>query len=297
MTTIWCQWPDLNLPADFTCISKPIAELTPAELSQIEIYVPQYMGGVNALSIIPQLKNLKVLQLLMAGYDDALAFKRDGVRLFNARGVHDFSTAELTLGLIISSLRGIDKFVHNKESGTWDHQRLDSIYGKKVAIVGAGSVASKISAMLNAFEVKPEMFARSSRNHVKDITSFDAEISDFDIIILIVPLNDETKHFMNSERINKMKQGALLINVARGPVVDTSALLSALNEGKIRAAVDVTDPEPLPPDHQLWQAPNLIISPHVGGNSSAFEPHGRKLIEEQCLRFASNQPLINEIAW
>ena len=297
MTTIWCQWPDLKLPANFNCISKPIAELSAKELSEIEIYVPQYMGGIKALSITPQLPNLKILQLLMAGYDDALSFKRDGVRLFNARGVHDYSTAELTIGLIISSLRGIDKFVRNKEIGKWEHQRLESIYGKKVAIVGAGSVATKIASMLNAFEIKPELFARTARDKIKDIESFDKSLGEFDIVILIVPLTDETKHFMNSQRIAKMKSGALLINVARGPVVDTEALVNALNAGKISAAVDVTDPEPLPADHPLWSAPKLIISPHVGGNSTAFEPHGRKLIEEQCERYANNQPLINEIAW
>ena len=297
MTTIWCQWPDLKLPVNFNCISKPIAELSAKELSEIEIYVPQYMGGIKALSITPQLPNLKILQLLMAGYDDALSFKRDGVRLFNARGVHDYSTAELTIGLIISSLRGIDKFVRNKEIGKWEHQRLESIYGKKVAIVGAGSVATKIASMLNAFEIKPELFARTARDKIKDIESFDKSLGEFDIVILIVPLTDETKHFMNSQRIAKMKSGALLINVARGPVVDTEALVDALNAGKISAAVDVTDPEPLPADHPLWSAPNLIISPHVGGNSTAFEPHGRKLIEEQCERYANNQPLINEIAW
>lgn len=297
MTTIWCQWPDLKLPANFKCISTPIGELSSQELSEIEIFVPQYMGGVKALSITPQLPKLKILQLLMAGYDDALAFKRDGVRLFNARGVHDYSTAELTMGLIISSLRGIDKFVRNKEIGKWEHQRLESIYGKKVAIIGAGSVAAKIASMLNAFEIQPELFARTARDNIKDIKAFDESLNKFDIVILIVPLTDETKHFMNSQRIAKMKSGALLVNVARGPVVDTAALLDALNAGRISAAIDVTDPEPLPAEHPLWSAPNLIISPHVGGNSTAFEPHGRKLIEQQCERYANNQPLINEIAW
>lgn len=297
MTTIWCQWPDLKLPENFKCISKPLAELSAEELAEIEIYVPQYMGGVKALSIIPQLTNLKVLQLLMAGYDDALAFKRDGVRLFNARGVHDYSTAELTLGLIITSLRGIDKFVRNKEIGKWEHQRLESLYGKSVAIVGAGSVALKISSMLMAFDIQPELFARTSRDNIKDIKAFDESLGRFDIVILIVPLTEETKHFMNSQRISKMKSGALLVNVARGPVVDTTALLSALTSGRISAAVDVTDPEPLSAEHPLWSAPNLIISPHVGGNSTAFEPHGRKLIEQQCERYANNQSLINEIAW
>ena len=297
MTKIWCQWGDLNLPAGFEVISTPVEELQERDLREIEIFVPLYMGGVKALSMVPLMSNLKILQLLMAGYDDALQFKRPGIKLFNARGVHDYSTAELTMGLIISSLRGLDEFARNQLIGKWDHKRHDSLFGKKVAIVGAGSVATKIEAFLNPFEVKPQFFARSARKEVRSITELDGVISEFDIIILIVPLTDETRGMFDAKRISRMKKGALLVNVSRGPVVETDSLLSALNSGHIKAAIDVTDPEPLPNGHPLWKAPNLIISPHVGGNSAAFEPHGRRLIEEQCRRFSEGMPLLNEITW
>lgn len=298
MTKIWCQWGDLALPPSFDLISTPINHLEDEELEEIEIYVPLYMGGLPALSPIVKMKKLKILQLLMAGYEDALAFKRAGIKLFNARGVHDFSTAELTLGLIISSLRGIDEFVRNKDQGIWDHKRNDSIFGKSVAIVGAGSVAAKIESFLEPFGVKPTCFARSARDRrIRGISELDDLISNFDIIILAVPLTTETKDLFDAKRISRMKPGALLVNVSRGPVVNTEALLNALTSGHIRAAIDVTDPEPLPSDHPLWRAPNLIISPHVGGNSAAFEPHGRKLVEEQCRRLEVGEPLLNQVAW
>lgn len=298
MTKIWCQWGDLNLPPSFDLISTPIDHLGDEELEEIEVYVPLYMGGLPALSPIVKMKKLKILQLLMAGYEDALAFKRAGIKLFNARGVHDFSTAELTLGLVISSLRGIDEFVRNKDQGIWGHKRNDSIFGKSVAIVGAGSVAAKIENFLEPFGVKPTCFARSTRGRgIRGISDLDDLISNFDIVILAVPLTTETKDLFDAKRISRMKPGALLVNVSRGPVVNTEALLNALTSGHIRAAIDVTDPEPLPSNHPLWRAPNLIISPHVGGDSAAFEPHGRKLVEEQCRRLEVGEPLLNEVTW
>jgi phosphoglycerate dehydrogenase-like enzyme len=297
MNTIWCQWNDLKLPDNFKLISNPISSLSQSELDEIDFYVPKYMGGLEALSVIPQLTNLKIIQLLMAGYDDVLPFKRPNIKLYNARGVHDFSTAELTLGLIISSLRGIDTFVRSQAQGVWAHQRLDSLYGKKVGIVGAGSVAKKIRELLIPFQIQPILFGQTAREEVRSINELDSLIGDLDIVILIVPLTDATRNLMDKKRIAAMKPGSLLVNVARGPVVNTQALVEALNSGHIRAAVDVTDPEPLPSDHPLWRAPNIIISPHVGGDSAAFEPHGRALVEAQCQRFSEGKSLINEIAW
>jgi len=297
MKTIWCQWNDLNLPSDFTLLSGNIHEISQDELDSIDIYVPQYMGGLTALEPVSLMKNASVLQLLMAGYDDALRFKRPGLRLFNARGVHDFSTAELTISLILASLRGIDGFIRAQDQQKWSHERLDSIYGSKVAIVGAGSVANKIAEFLRTFGIEPHLYGRSARESIKAFAQLDEQLHAYDIVILIVPLTDETNGMFNAPRIAKMKPGSLLVNVARGPVVETDALVAALNAGQNKAAIDVTDPEPLPSSHPLWRSPNLIISPHVGGNSAAFEPHGRRLIEEQCHRISKSEPLINEIAW
>jgi phosphoglycerate dehydrogenase-like enzyme len=115
------------------------------------------------------------------------------------------------------------------------------------------------------------------------------------VIILILPLTHESKHFINADRIKKMKDGATLINVARGAIVDTNALIAELNTGRITAGLDVTDPEPLPEGHPLWSAPNLIITPHVGGDSAAFDPRARKMVEEQLERLAQSKPLLNQI--
>jgi phosphoglycerate dehydrogenase-like enzyme len=125
---------------------------------------------------------------------------------------------------------------------------------------------------------------------------FDSLLPTFDVIILIVPLNAGTRHLMSAVRLSAMKDGAALVNVARGPVVDTEALIKELESGRITAALDVTDPEPLPDGHPLWKAPNVIITPHVGGDSQAFIPRGRKLVEEQVARYAAGQPLLHIVA-
>jgi phosphoglycerate dehydrogenase-like enzyme len=150
--------------------------------------------------------------------------------------------------------------------------------------------------MLSNFDVNVTSFSRSGKDGALTFDHFDLLLPTFDVIILIVPLTDQTHHLMNAQRLATMKDGAALINVARGAVVDTEALIAELNSGRITAGLDVTDPEPLPSDHPLWKARNVIITPHVGGDSEAFTPRGRKLVEEQLARYASGQPLLHIVA-
>ena len=140
------------------------------------------------------------------------------------------------------------------------------------------------------------MFSRSGSNGSHSISELDDLISTYDIIFLILPLTAESKHLFNRTRLFAMKKGAALINVARGGVVDTDALVEVLNAEHITAGVDVTDPEPLPDGHPLWSAKNIIITPHVGGDTTAFGPRGKKLIEDQIARWAKGDELINVVA-
>jgi len=265
MTVVWTQWPDLKLPAGVTHL--PTDGIAPAagDLNKVEFYVPRYMGGPAAIAMIPDMKGLKVIQSPNAGVDDVLKIRPDGVTLCNAAGVHDASTAELAVALSIASRRGFANFAADQVVQRWAHERVTS-------------------------------FSRSGKDGALTFDHFDRLLPTFDVIILIVPLNDQTRHLMNAQRLAAMKNGAALINVARGPVVDTDALIAELNSGRITAGLDVTDPEPLPSDHPLWKARNVIITPHVGGDSEAFTPRGRKLVEEQLVRYASGQPLLHIVA-
>ena len=296
MTVVWTQWPDLKLPAGITHLPTDGIAPADADLDKVEFYVPRYMGGPAAIAMIPDMKSLKVIQSPNAGVDDVLKIRPDGVTLCNAAGVHDASTAELAVALAIASRRGFASFAIDQAAGRWAHERKPSLADSNVAIVGYGNIGKMIGKMLSNFDVSITAFSRSGKDGALTFDHFDRFLPTFDVIILIVPLNDQTHHLMNAARLSAMKDGAALINVARGPVIDTDALVAELNSGRITAGLDVTDPEPLPAGHPLWSAKNVIITPHVGGDSQAFVPRGRKLVEEQLARYASGQPLLHIVA-
>jgi phosphoglycerate dehydrogenase-like enzyme len=296
MKIMWSQWADLKVPEGMT--HAPTDGIAPSaeDLESIEFFVPRYMGGPAAISMIGQMKSLKVIQSPNAGVDDLLAILPKGVTLCNAAGVHDASTAELAVALSIASRRGFADFARNQIAGTWVHERKPSLTDSHIAIVGFGNIGKMIASMLAPFDVRVTSFSNSGRDGSFTMDRFDAMLPTFDVVILIVPLNSGTHHFMNATRLRAMKDGAALVNVARGPVVDTEALIKELKSGRITAGLDVTDPEPLPDGHPLWSAPNVIITPHVGGDSQAFIPRGRKLVEEQAERYATGAPLLHIVA-
>lgn len=296
MTVVWTQWGDLNLPQGIMHLSTDGIAPAASDLDSIEFFVPAYMGGPTAIAMIPDMKSLKVIQSPNAGVDDVLKIRPEGVILCNAAGVHDASTAELAVTLAIASRRGFSDFAADQAEGRWAHVRKPSLADSNVAIVGYGNIGKTIAAMLSNFEVTITAFTRSGNDGSLTFDHFDRLLPTFDVIILIVPLTEQTHHLMNAARLAAMKDGAALINVARGPVVDTEALIAELNSGRITAGLDVTDPEPLPHGHPLWSAKNVIITPHVGGDSQAFIPRGRKLVEEQLARYASGQLLLHIVA-
>lgn len=292
---VWSQWDDLEVPEGFTRLSPKNCDLKEDDLSSITFYVPPYMSGRAGLLPSQKMGKLKTLQLLMAGYEDALEFAKLGIQLCNAKGVHDASTAELAVGLAIAVRRGFQDFLRAQDREEWIHKRYSSLNDSNIAIIGFGSIGQTLAKYLEVYEVSITGYSRSGGNGAKKIPEFDSDISNFDVIFLILPLNTESHHYFNTTRLSKMKDGALLINVARGPVIDTDALVKELYSKRIFAGLDVTDPEPLPKGHPLWSAPNCIIAPHVGGDSTAFESRGKKLVEQQLSNVANGQPLMNRV--
>lgn len=292
---VWTQWDDLNVPSKFKRLSPATNPAETSDLSEVTFYVPTYMGGRPALELTKKMPNLKILQVPNAGYDDAMEFLRPGITLCNGRGIHDDSTAELAVGLTIASLRGFATFVRDQDKGEWVNKNYDSINDRKIGIVGFGSIGTTIARMLSGFSVEIVAFTQSGRDNTIAITDLDKHLPSLDVVILILPLTKESKHLFDARRLALMKDGALLVNVARGPIVDTDALVKELNSGRIKAGLDVTDPEPLPKGHPLWSAKGVLISPHVGGNSSAFEKRARRLIESQLNLLAQGKPLNNVI--
>ena len=290
---IWSQWPDLNLPQSLTCAPTNGKAPEPEDLKRITFFVPLYMGGDAAIADIPKMGSLKVVQSLLAGVENLKKIVPRSVVLCNATGVHDESTSELAMGLAIATRRGFSQFAASQREGVWNHSRNFALTDSTVAIVGYGSIGKNIHRKLGGFDVEVKAFTRSGRDGSSNLEDFDRRIGDFDVIILIMPLNSESHHFMSATRLARMKNGSTLINVARGGIVDTEALCNELYSGRMSAGLDVTDPEPLPKNHRLWAAPNLIITPHVGGDTSAFERRARALVESQAARFASGELLLN----
>ncbi|MFK4099149.1 2-hydroxyacid dehydrogenase [Streptomyces sp. NPDC019531] len=276
----------------------------PGDPADCAVYVVPYMKRQPVkVRPLPHMANLRLVQTLTAGVDDVLARLSDivpGVSLCNARGVHEASTAELALALTLASLRGIPQFVRAQQQQAWQSAFHPALADKNVLVVGYGSIGSAIEDRLVPFEVaRVARVARSARTTergpVHAFTELPALLPEADVVILSTPLNDTTRGLANADFLARMKDGALLVNVARGPVVDTKALLTELETGRITAALDVTDPEPLPEGHPLWQAPGVLISPHVGGPSSAFLPRAKRLLVDQLNRFVNQEPLRNVI--
>ena len=292
---IWTQWSDLTLPAGMTHLETDGFVPSASQFDEIEFYVPSYMGGLKTIDIIPKMKNLKVVHYNQAGYEDILPHSPQGVSLCNGTGIHDVSTSELAVGLTIASRRGFAEFMDNQKQGIWKRTTKPALADSHVGIIGYGHIGKRIASLLEMFETKVTAFTRSGSDGSTKIAEFDAYLPKLDVIILILPLTAESKNFMNAERIKKMKDGATLVNVARGAIVDTDALVAELHTGRITAGLDVTDPEPLPEGHPLWSAPNVIISPHVGGDSGAFQPRARAMVSQQLQLLSENKPLLNQI--
>ena len=292
---IWTQWSDLTLPAGMTHLETDGFVPSASQFDEIEFYVPSYMGGLKTIEIIPKMKNLKVVHYNQAGYEDILPHIPQGVSLSNGTGIHDVSTSELAVGLTIASRRGFAEFMDNQKQGIWKRTTKPALADSHVGIIGYGHIGKRIGSLLEMFETKVTAFTRSGSDGSIKIAEFDAYLPKLDVIILILPLTAESKNFMNAERIKKMKDGATLVNVARGAIIDTDALVAELHTGRITAGLDVTDPEPLPEGHPLWSAPNVIISPHVGGDSGAFQPRARAMVSQQLQLLSENKPLLNQI--
>ncbi|MFJ8468526.1 2-hydroxyacid dehydrogenase [Streptomyces swartbergensis] len=276
----------------------------PADPADCVFYVVPYMKpSPLCVRPMPGMSRLQVVQTLSAGIDHVEPGLRQlppGVRLCNARGVHEASTAELTLTLILASLRGVPDFVRAQDRGEWLAGYRPALADKNVLIVGYGSIGAAIEDRLVPFEVaRVARVARSerttARGPVQPLTELPALLPAADVVILSTPLTEATRGLAGADFLSRMKDGALLVNVARGPVVDTKALLAELDTGRITAALDVTDPEPLPREHPLWRAPGVLISPHVGGPTSAFLPRAKRLLADQLNRYVNREPLRNVI--
>lgn len=266
----------------------------PDSIEEVEFYVPPYSLSAEAVGVIARMTSLEVVQTLTAGVDHIRPHLPEGVVLCNGRGIHDTATAELAVSLVLAAQNDLPRFLEAQLEGTFRVAWRRGLADSRVLIVGYGQIGAAIEARLTPFEVEITRVARTARPGVHGWDELGSLVPTADVVVLIVPGTDETRGLVDAEFLARMKDGALLVNMARGPVVETDALIAELGAGRLRAALDVTDPEPLPDGHPLWSTPGVIITPHVGGASAAMWPRAHRLVREQLVRYAAGDELVNQ---
>lgn len=269
----------------------------PAPSERIDIVVPPYWGGNRQLAQLEGVET-RLVQWQSIGYNGVTKYLPAGVPLANAATVHETSTAELAVALTLAAQRGIPEFVRDAAEHRWQLRSFPSLADRRVLLIGYGGVSKAIEARLAGFEVSIARLARTAREEanlagdtveVHGFSDLHTQLAQAEIVILAVPLTEETHGLIDAAALAALPDGALLVNVARGPVVDTEALVAELRAGRLRAALDVTDPEPVPSDHALWECPGVLISPHIGGDSSAMLPRMVALIRRQIAHLRAGE--------
>jgi phosphoglycerate dehydrogenase-like enzyme len=271
-------------------------------VGELRFVVPPYFHRIDYDRVLAGADRLEVIQIQSAGYENVLPFVPPGVTLCNAAGVHDASTAELAVGLALASLRRIPEFHAAQQDSSWPPIELrDSLADSRVLLIGYGQIARAIAARMAPFEVQLTAVASRPRpgdelvDWVHGIDELPELVGDADVLVVIVPLTDATKQLVDAELLARMPDGALVVNVARGGIVDTDALVAECASGRLRAALDVTDPEPLPESHPLWTTPGVLITPHIGGATHAMRPRSLALIRRQVEALRDGRRLANVV--
>lgn len=281
------------LPANVDVVMWDGAGAPAAGIDRVEFWVAS--SGSDYRAMMKAMPRLRVVQALSAGIDHLAGLIPDGVTLCDGRGIHGGSTAEWVLAAILATLRDIPDFVRALGREEWTEHVSDELAGKRVLVVGAGDLGEQTARRLGVFDAETTMVARHARDGVHGVDELPELLPMADVVVLVIPMTDETRHMVDREFLARMHDGALLVNAARGPVVVTDHLLAELQSGRLRAALDVTDPEPLPPGHPLWRAPNLLLTPHIGGNVPGFPARAYALVRAQVTRYAAGEPLINVV--
>jgi len=248
-----------------------------------ELAVPDW-GEAGSRERLGELPRLRVVQLLSAGYEWVSGHVPDGVTLCNAGDTRSPAVAQWVVGAILADGLGVARAEAQRREQRWEHWRPRELAGRRVVIVGHGSIGRAVERRLAPFGVRCVRVARRERPGVAAVERLPALVDDADVVVVLAPLSEETRGLVGREVIDRMPDGALLVNAGRGAVVDTNALVAALERGRIRAALDVTEPEPLPAGHPLWTLPGVLITPHNAGDTPEAEAAAQALARAQILR-------------
>jgi phosphoglycerate dehydrogenase-like enzyme len=291
----WAASPLTGVP-DVSCeVVDPAAGDLPDSVADVEFYVPSFFPSPPVAAAMGYMPRLKVVQTLTAGVEALAPRALHKTTPGGTCGAHDASTAEWVMAAMLASLRSFPVFTREQAAERWSYQPTDTLAEKTVLIVGYGSIGAAVERRLAGFEVSVSRVARRVRSGVSPISELPSLLPVADVVVLLVPFTPATSGMVDKRFLASMKDGALLVNAARGPVVDTSALVDELCSGRLRAALDVSAPEPLPPGHPLWTAPGVLITPHVAASTPVSARRAAELVRDQVVAFLRGEPLRNVI--
>jgi phosphoglycerate dehydrogenase-like enzyme len=273
-----------------------VGEPWPEEAKSAQVLVPRFLAKDDAVAMLADLPELAYVQLLSAGAEMWIGKLPDHVLLSTCRGAHGGSTAEWVIGGLLAVYRDFPRFIDAHARQEWDFHSTDTLQDKRVLIVGAGDLGDQLARRLAPFDVHAiTMVGRTAREGVHGMHELPELLGDHDAVVLVVPLTSETTRMVDAEFLAAMPDGAILVNAARGPVVNTDALVAELSAGRLRAVLDVTDPEPLPAGHPLWTVDGLFLTPHVGGSCSGADRRAWRIAAAEIARYAAGRPLKNVV--
>ncbi|THV32246.1 2-hydroxyacid dehydrogenase [Glycomyces paridis] len=266
----------------------------PSDPATVSLWVPPFQDRTTPQTL-KDMTGLRAVQLLSAGVETWVPLVPDGVALCDNRGAHTEATAEWVHAAALASVRGFDVFARRQAAREWKPQRSGTLSGGTALVVGAGSIGENVARRFAAANMAVRKIARTARPGVGTLADLPELLPQADVVVLIVPLTPETEGLADAAFLARMKDGALLVNAARGKVVDTAALTAEVASGRLRCALDVTEPEPLPADHDLWGLEGALITPHVGGAVEGFIERCYPLVGDQVRRLAAGEPLANVV--
>ena len=288
-----------------TLVCAPQEALPGQPVTQEDVDWAQVILGNVPAAMLHGSPALEWLQTNSAGVE---AYIQPGVLagdtlLTNATGAYGLAIAEHMLGMLLELFKKLELYRDAQKSGAWQSQgAVKAVYGSTVLVLGMGDIGGEFAARCKALGAKVIGVRRSPRpcpeyaDEVHLLEDLDSLLPQADVVSITLPGTDATRGLMSRERLAKMKEGAVLLNVGRGFIVDTEALCDALERGHLSGAgVDVTDPEPLPPTHRLWNIPTAVVTPHISGFYHLRETHERivGIFLENLRHFQAGEPLRN----
>jgi phosphoglycerate dehydrogenase-like enzyme len=258
----------------------------------VEFVVPRW-EDIPSLDRMPA---LRVVQVLSAGVDWIVDRVPAGVTLCSARGARDRAMAEWVVAAILADAKRARECAVQQGRSEWAPVTMGDAAGQRVLVLGFGAIGRAVEEMLAAFECEVVGVARGARDGVHGTDELPALLPEADVVVNLLPLTDATRGSFGARELGAMREGALYVNAGRGATTDTAALVDALRAERIRAVLDVVDPEPLPSDHPLWTAPGVMISPHSAGDTPGADRAAWALAATQLRRYAAGEELVNVVS-